>query len=46
MKSQNRKKLNNTLIGLGFIGPNLLGFLAFTLVPLVISGNTGSDLAC
>jgi multiple sugar transport system permease protein len=37
MKSQNRKKLNNTLIGLGFIGPNLLGFLAFTLIPLVIS---------
>jgi multiple sugar transport system permease protein len=37
MKSQNRRKLNNTLIGLGFIGPNLLGFLAFTMIPLVIS---------
>ena len=31
------KNTRNTLIGFGFIGPNLLGFLTFTLVPLVIS---------
>ena len=31
------KKRRDTLIGLGFLAPNILGFLTFTLGPLVFS---------
>jgi multiple sugar transport system permease protein len=31
------KKIRNTAMGLAFLAPNILGFLAFTVVPLVFS---------
>lgn len=33
----NTKKLRKLACGLGFLGPNLLGFLTFTLFPLIVS---------
>ncbi len=35
--SNRRSELRRTLTGLGFLLPNILGFLAFTLVPLAMS---------
>lgn len=35
--SMNPKQRKALLIGLGFLAPNIIGFLAFTLVPLVFS---------
>ncbi|MBN1555212.1 MAG: sugar ABC transporter permease [Phycisphaerae bacterium] len=32
-----RKNLRNLAVGLGFLAPNILGFLAFTVIPLVLS---------
>ncbi len=35
--SRSRRDRNNLLWGMAFLSPNILGFLAFTLVPLVMS---------
>jgi multiple sugar transport system permease protein len=37
MSSASRKEARRIAVGLGFIAPNILGFLAFTLLPLVVS---------
>lgn len=37
MKALNRRDRRNLRRGLGFLAPNILGFLAFTLFPLVFS---------
>ncbi len=36
-KPSHQRKSRRLLVGLAFIGPNLVGFLVFTLTPLVIS---------
>src|SRR5690606_23100024 len=34
---QRRRRRRNLVHGIGFLAPNLLGFLAFTLIPLLLS---------